>query len=177
MELTERQSLLFDFVKLKHGDQKRKYTGEPYYTHLYSVAEIVSQYEDGLIEIALCHDLFEDTQCDFNELYKALVSFGYGRNEAYDICTCVKELTDVFTHTDYPYFNRKKRKILEAERLSKCSYKAQTVKLADIMDNSKSILEHDKSFGGVYLPERIHLLGVITNCNKELYKVVCSSSR
>ena len=43
MELQERQWELFDFVKEQHQDHKRKYTGEPYYTHLLRVAEIVSQ--------------------------------------------------------------------------------------------------------------------------------------
>ena len=32
---------LLEYVKQQHGDQERKYTGEPYHVHLTAVAEIV----------------------------------------------------------------------------------------------------------------------------------------
>ncbi len=70
LELTERQWALFDYVKEMHGGQKRKYTGAPYYTHLLSVADRVEQYvQNGYeTEIALCHDLIEDTECSLADL-------------------------------------------------------------------------------------------------------------
>lgn len=37
LQLNKQQSDLFDFVKKSHGDQKRKYTGEPYWNHLKNV--------------------------------------------------------------------------------------------------------------------------------------------
>ena len=174
MTLTTQQLQLLDFVKLKHGDQVRKYTGDPYYTHLVNVAEIISQYEPDCIEIALCHDLFEDTQCNFNQLYNAMIKIGYSRDYSYDVCTCVTELTDVFTHADYPYMNRKKRKLKEAERLGTVSYRSQSVKYADLIDNTKSIVEYDEGFAKLYLEEKQNILQVMTKGNQNLF-YICKS--
>lgn len=171
MTLTPQQSYLFDFVKHQHGDQVRKYTGEPYYNHLYAVAEIASQYEDGCIEVALCHDLFEDTKCDFNALYKAMTDIGYDAKFAYKTCTHVKELTDEFTHEAYPYYNRDKRKILEAKRLGAISYLAQTVKYADLINNTSSIVKYDHGFARKYLKEKERILEVMTTGNPLLFQI------
>jgi (p)ppGpp synthase/HD superfamily hydrolase len=169
MELNDKQTMLFEFVKTKHKDQKRKYTGEPYFNHLYNVAKIVSIHEMGCIEIALCHDLFEDTDCTFNELYKKLTDIGYDRKTSYDICSCVNELTDVFTSEEYPYLNRVKRKENEANRLGKISRISQTVKYADLIDNTSSITEHDKDFSKVYLKEKEAILKVMNQGNQILF--------
>lgn len=171
MELNDKQTLLFEFVKTKHKDQKRKYTGEPYFNHLVSVAEIVSGHEMGCIEIALCHDLFEDTNCNFDELYKKLTDIGYERRNAYDICSAVIELTDVFTNYDYPHLNRAKRKEKEANRLGTISRISQTVKYADLIDNSSLITEHDKDFSKVYLKEKEDILKVMNQGNQILYEM------
>jgi len=169
MELTEKQQQLFEFVKFKHGEQKRKYTGEPYYNHLLNVAEIVSKQEAECIEIALCHDLFEDTNCTFNDLYKKLIELGYNSKHAYNICTCVNELTDKFTKEDFPYLNRTKRKYNECNRLATISYKSKSVKYADLIDNTSSIAEYDKDFAKIYLKEKHDILEVMNNGNSELF--------
>lgn len=168
MELNEKQNSLLDFVKQQHGDQVRKYTSEPYWTHCLSVAEIVSAHDDGCIEIALCHDLFEDTDCDFKRLFDFMTSIGYSREYAYDVCKCVDELTDKFTKEMHPYLNRAKRKSEEARRLANVSKRAQTVKYADIIDNRASIVQHDPSFAKVYLDEAKYLLSVMNNGNEKL---------
>lgn len=170
MELTEKQKQLFEFVKEKHKDQKRKHTNEPYHTHLYNVAEIVSAYESDCIEIALCHDLFEDTNCNFNVLYKAMTDIGYERDFSYNVCSCVTELTDKFTKEEYPYLNRSKRKKNEAERLSKISAISQSVKYADLIDNTSSIAKYDKDFAKVYLKEKEVILSGMNQGNAMLYK-------
>lgn len=171
MNLTSQQESLFDFVKFKHGHQKRKYTGEPYYNHLYSVADIVSGYISHAIEIAFCHDLFEDTNCNFQELYNEMVMIGYKREYAYDVCKCVTELTDVFTSKDYPYLNRVKRKENEALRLGSISPRSQSVKYADLIDNTKSIVEHDPDFSKVYLIEKRRIIELMTKGNAELFAI------
>ena len=168
MNLTDKQEKLFEYVTAKHGDQKRKYTGEPYVNHCMSVAKIVSEHEDNCVEIALCHDLFEDTDCNFKGLYNQLLWIGYGRDESYDICTCVTELTDEFTHEKYPYHNRGKRKVLEAKRLGKISYRSQSVKYADLIDNTSSIVAHDTGFAKVYLKEKERVLENMRGGNKDL---------
>ena len=154
MKLTERQNHLLEFVKTQHGEQKRKYTGLPYWTHLLSVAEIVSEYKSVLgVEIALCHDLFEDTECYSEQLNAQLKQFGYDYHERIVIVNDVMHLTDQYTSEQYPDLNRAARKAKEAERLVGISANAQTVKYADIIDNTSSIVEFDPGFARVYIKE------------------------
>lgn len=169
MKLTEKQAELFEFVTRMHGDQKRKYTGEPYVNHCLQVAELVSEHEDDCVEIALCHDLFEDTKCDFRMLNKELIRIGYDRKDAYDICTNANELTDKFTRAEFPYLNRKQRKINEAERLGKISFKSQSVKYADLINNTESIVANDKGFAKVYLSEKDLILQLMDKGNAVLF--------
>lgn len=171
LELNEKQIKLFEFVKQKHKDKVRKYTNEPYYNHLLSVAEIVYIHERDCVEIALCHDLFEDTNCTFTELHKKMVEIGYDRSFAYDVCVCVTELTDVFTKENYPHLNRVKRKKKEAERLGKTKYRSQSVKYADLIDNTSSIVKHDKEFAKTYLFEKEDILYFMDNGNKALFNI------
>src|SRR5690606_11831272 len=105
----------------QHGDQQRKYNGEPYWHHLVSVAKIASKHVDGAIEIAFCHDLLEDTACTYQDLQKIIQENGYSKKEALEICDVTKELTDVYIKEDYPDLNRKIRKQKEAKRLGKIS--------------------------------------------------------
>lgn len=175
MELTEQQTKLLGFVKQQHGDQKRKYTNEPYWHHLVNVATIVDQYEKGCIEIALCHDLFEDTKCEKSVIEFFLYAVGYDRKFADEIVKSVEELSDVFTKENYPYLNRKIRKECESMRLSTISYKAMCVKYADMIDNTGSIAQHDKNFAKTYLIEKANLLKVMRSGNKDLYEL-CSKT-
>ena len=171
MKLTEQQEALLEFVKKMHGDQKRKYTGEPYWMHPLAVAEIVSKYENGCIEVALCHDLYEDTGCDFSELYRAMVTIGYKLRFAYDVCTYVRELSDIYTRESYPHLNREKRKILEAGRLGGISPLAQSVKYADLIHNTESIVKEDPKFSETYLPEKEFILKLMTSGNPKLFSI------
>lgn len=175
MQLTLRQSLLFGFCVMHHGDQKRKYTGEPYFVHLYEVAEIVDTYVKGdyVIETAFMHDLFEDTELRKSGgiaiAHEFLKSIGYDGQEIITIIEQALELTDVFTKEDYPHLNRKARKQAEIERCSTISPPSQSVKYADIFHNGKSIIKHDKDFARVFVHEKNDLLEVMKEGNKELY--------
>lgn len=160
MKLTAKQRLLLEWVKGQHGDQKRKYTGEPYWNHVYNVAKIVcgKGYNPLLVEIALCHDLLEDTECDLVGLLNYLVHSGYSNEDGLFIAARVNDLTDVYTKENYPTLNRKARKEKEAKRLHKIHPVSQTVKYADFIDNTISIVEHDKEFAKVYLREKRDIL-------------------
>lgn len=173
MKLTERQTAVLRFVTAHHGNQKRKYTGEPYWHHPLAVAEIISEHEPkGLgIEIALCHDLFEDTECGVSDLSEFLIANGYTSSEMYTIGVCVIDLTDKYTHEDYPELNREVRKSKEVERLARINYLSQSVKYADLIDNTKSIVEHDKGFAKVYLQEKKYLLEKMTMGNPSLLEM------
>src|SRR5690606_36576130 len=102
MQLSERQKKVLDFVKIKHAGQLRKYNGQEYWQHLVSVAKIASAHVESSIEIALCHDLLEDTSCTYDELYQFLQSNSYSKEEAQKICKVVEELTDVYVKEGYP---------------------------------------------------------------------------
>lgn len=170
MELSKRQEKLLEFVKEQHGDQMRKYLDPPtpYWTHVYEVAQIASEFVDGVIEIAFCHDIIEDTKCTKGSLLHKLKEFGYDYEEAMDIVIGVNELTDVFTHEAYPQFNRKARKMLEIDRLKNISKKSQSIKYADLIHNTSSIVEYDKDFAVTYLEEKKALLDVMREGNIDL---------
>jgi (p)ppGpp synthase/HD superfamily hydrolase len=167
--MNEKQNKLLAFVAMKHGNQVRKYTGEPYYEHCLEVAISVSRYLADCFEVALCHDLFEDTDCDFDALHKELVSIGYDNNTAYGICSGVTELTDKYTKEDYPYLNRAKRKSNEAKRLATISAKSQSIKYADLISNTKSIVENDLRFAKTYLIEKQEILELMNQGNRILF--------
>lgn len=141
------RELALDMATWAHGEQKRKYSGELYIVHCIAVAESVANFtkDEDLICAALLHDTLEDTDLDSAEIEKA---FGV------KTLNYVKELTDKYTHENYPQLNRKERKILEAMRLKDISKGAKLVKYFDIMDNSSTIFKYDPGFSKVYLKEK-----------------------
>jgi (p)ppGpp synthase/HD superfamily hydrolase len=170
MEFSEKQKELIEFVKQSHGDQKRKYTGDPYVTHLLNVCSRVIHLGSPFVEVALCHDLYEDTKVNFDSLYKRLIEIGYDLPESYNICTYTQELTDKFTKEDYPHLNRARRKSLESKRLSTVSFVSQTVKYADLLDNSYSILAHDSKFAETYMTEKKQIISLMRAGDRILMK-------
>jgi hypothetical protein len=58
--------------------------------------------------------------------------------------------------------NRAKRKAIDRLWIGSASSNSKTIKLADLISNSKSILEHDKDFAKVYIKEKELLLEVLT---------------
>lgn len=135
------------FALERHELHKRKYTGEPYFTHLASVARLVRGLttDDEVIAAAYLHDAVEDTDTTLDEI-RALFGDRVGR--------IVGELTDHFTTDAYPKLNRAQRKEREAERLGGISYDAKLVKICDILDNASSIDQHDPKFARVWRAEK-----------------------
>ena len=105
-----------------------------------------------MIQAAYLHDILEDTDTNFEELRD---EFGI------EVAHLVWELTDVFTHAAYPAFCRATRKKWECQRLADIHPDAKKIKLADIADNTKSIVEHDPKFAIVYLREKADMLEVL----------------
>lgn len=174
---SESQTNLLNFVTIQHGAQKRKYTGAPYVVHLVAVAECANQYDLKLgYEIGLCHDLFEDTACTDEQLRTSLEAYGYTSPEIDFILKGTWDLTDRYIAADYPNFNRKERKKMEVERLATISPNSQSVKYCDLIDNTKSIIMHDKNFARVYLGEKESLLKVMNKGNKLLYELALKNT-
>ena len=140
--------------------QKRKYTGEPYIVHPAEVASIVARVPGAtpdMVAAAWLHDVIEDTGCTFTDVHMA---FGI------DIATMVNWLTDVSKPEDGPRWYRKK---LDREHTAQAPAEVQTIKLADLISNSKSIMEHDPKFAKVYLEEKRLLLSVLTRGDRGLH--------
>ena len=81
----------------------------------------------------------------------------------------VVELTDVYTHELQPRMKRKERRSREAERLATVSADAQTVKYADIIDNTIDLTQNDPDFAPVYIRECQAILDVADKGNADLY--------
>lgn len=166
---------ILKFATEAHGSQTRKYTGDPYIVHPIAVAKIVEQHggDANMVYAALLHDVLEDTHINNIQLLAFLRTINeLTPHEALDIHDLVVELTDIYIKEDYPNFNRKERKELEADRLGRTSDRAQTIKYADLFDNTLTITEYDKNFSKVYLREKDTLLNYMTKGNTEL-KVKC----
>ena len=140
--------------------QKRKYTGEPYIVHPAEVAKIVAGVPGAtpdMVAAAWLHDVVEDTGCTFTDIHMA---FGI------DIATLVGWLTDVSKPEDGPRWFRKK---MDREHTAEAPAEAQTIKLADLISNSRSIMEHDPKFAKTYLEEKRLLLAVMTKGDPGLH--------
>lgn len=167
---------LIEFVKFWHGSQLRKYTNEPYFNHLLSVANAAEK--TGIQygwEIGLCHDLLEDTKCKEDDLYYRLRGSDYSLSANQSIIQGVKDLTDVFTSEAYPYLNRYIRKQCEALRLATISRPSQIIKCCDLIDNTSSIVKHDHGFAVKYIAEKREILKGFTKIDGKIKSEVWNS--
>lgn len=158
---------ILEFVTEKHKNQVRKYTNEPYINHLIRVASNFEK-DSYLYNLALCHDLFEDTDCTEEELIKSFDETVLLDKDGNSLIEGINELTDVYTSENYPQWNRKKRKEHELQRLSTISQESMTVKYADLIDNCDIVL-HDKEFGKIYLKEKYEILKHCKQGDFDLY--------
>lgn len=152
------------FATKAHGGQKRKYTGEPYINHPKNVAKIIldnvkKDVPNTILAAAVLHDVVEDTDVTIEDI---------GRNFGQKVMQYVAEVTDVSKPEDG---NRKVRKAIDRDHLAKASKWGQTIKLADLIDNTDSIVRHDKDFAEVYMAEKRVLLEILTKGDKTLYKI------
>lgn len=148
------------FAFCAHRAQRRKYTNEPYINHCVSVSHIVSQYifGDAVACAAILHDVLEDTPVTYLELEDA---FGV------EIARLVEEVTDVSRPSDG---KRSARKKIDREHLAQSSFEGASVKLADLIDNTSSIVRWDKDFARVYLAEKALLLPVLQHGQSRLWE-------
>lgn len=149
-----------DFCIMAHGDQKRKYTGLPYYEHCFEVANIVAQVtsDESVIAAAFLHDVVEDTKFTLAHIQQA-----FGQR----VALLVYQVTDVSRPEDG---NRRVRKLIDQAHLAESSPEGATIKLADTISNTQDIMKHDPNFAKVYLKEKRALLPLLTHGNKALWR-------
>lgn len=148
-----------NFASYAHDGQRRKYTDDPYTVHPIMVARLTNMADgatEAMIDAALLHDVVEDTDATIDDI---LDVFGY---ETADL---VRWLTDELTPADG---NRAERKQSYAIRFGDAPAAAQTIKLADMIDNTNSICVHDPKFAPSYLAEKRFMLGFLTKGDARL---------
>ena len=158
MEIVERARVFATAAHAAVG-QVRKYTFEPYIVHPAEVAGIVDSVEGATFEMvaaAWLHDVVEDTGVTIETIR---AEFG---DEVADI---VGWLTDVSRPEDG---NRAVRKAIDRAHTADAPATAQTIKLADLISNTRSIMAHDEKFAKTYLEEKRLLLAVMTRADTEL---------
>ncbi|RPH22152.1 bifunctional (p)ppGpp synthetase/guanosine-3',5'-bis(diphosphate) 3'-pyrophosphohydrolase [Buttiauxella warmboldiae] len=132
-------------------DQRRKYTLEPYIVHPAAVVELVRSISaaEEMLAAAWLHDTVEDTGSTLTDIQQ---HFGP------DVAMLVAMVTNP---EQRPGTNRMYRKRAHFLHTANASPEAQTIKLADIIDNTRGILRYDPHFARVYLIEkRIQLAGL-----------------
>lgn len=140
--------------------QVRKYTGKPYITHPHAVANLVAEAGGSFVMIAAAwlHDVVEDTAVTIETIE---AEFGP------DVASLVRGLTDVSKPEDG---NRAQRKAIDRAFMAKQSPECKTIKLADMINNTVSIVSHDPEFAKTYMAEKALLLEVLTEGDAGLFE-------
>lgn len=138
--------------------QARKYTGYPYWHHPEAVARLVWQTTGSHCATAAAwlHDVLEDTKVTRETLE------GLFHPAIVDLVVAV---TDVSRPEDG---NRRARKAIDRAFLAGATPLAQTIKVADLIDNTSTIIVYDPSFARVYMQEKRELLEVLTKADPGL---------
>ena len=146
------------FAEKAHTGQARKYTGEPYIVHPREVARIVARVgSDEMVAAALLHDTVED--CNVSLI---TIRHHFGA----EVAMLVGWLTDVSLPEDG---NRLARKAMDREHSGRATPDAKTIKLADLISNTRSIVAEDPNFAKVYMAEKALLLPLLKQGNSKLW--------
>lgn len=109
-----------------------------------------------MLAAALLHDTVEDTGVTIE-----LIESEFGS----EVANLVSWLTDVSKPENG---NRAVRKQIDLEHTALAPAAAQTIKLADLISNTSSIVKHDLNFAETYLKEKVALLKVLTKGEQNL---------
>lgn len=157
------------FAREAHKVQQRKYTGNPYADHLAEVAGIVATlgWFDGnihpstVVAVAWLHDVVEDqgvSAATLREQFGEIIAAG------------------VILLSDLEIGNRAERKAASRARLAAAPGWIQTIKCADLISNTSSIVKHDPKFAVTYLEEKRLLLDVMTRADPRLRELARSQA-
>lgn len=151
------------FARQVHKDQKRKYTNEPYASHLAEVAGIVGAVTDNpeALATAWLHDTVEDQHVDLR-----VIAQRFGET----VAEGVEALSDVENG------NRKERETASRQRLRAAAPWIQTIKVADIISNSGTIALHDPDYAPKYLAEKRAMLAVLDQADKRLMDIAAAQT-
>lgn len=150
-----------NFATLHHAEvsQLRKYTNEPYINHPAEVVSIVktAPHTLAMVQAAWLHDTVEDTNATLDDIRR---EFGD------EVAELVEMLTDISRPGDG---NRAACKAIDREHTAKANPAAKTIKLADLISNTSSIVARDPAFAKIYLMEKRQLLEVLKEGDHTLW--------
>ncbi|WP_202305123.1 HD domain-containing protein [Dryocola clanedunensis] len=158
MQTLEERARRFASKAHAASEQRRKYTYEPYIVHPAAVVELVRSVCDNeeVLAAAWLHDTVEDTDTTILDIEER---FG----------PRVAALVLMLTNPEQPPgTNRAHRKRAHFLHTAQASADAQTIKLADIIDNTREILRYDAHFARVYLIEKRLQLAEMKRGNEAL---------
>lgn len=140
--------------------QVRHYTGEPYIVHPRAVATLLTEAGEDAYVVAAgwLHDTKEDTK-----LSDMVILEYCGPRVLEYVLAC--------TDTPAELGFRKDRKAMDRERLGRAAPGAKSVKLADLIDNTKSIVQHNPKFAKTYLREKELMLPFLVDGNAKLFQL------
>lgn len=140
--------------------QRRKYTNEPYIVHPEEVAALVMTrpHIPEMIMAAYLHDVVEDTGATIADIH---INFGS------KVALYVDGLTNAAKPEDG---NRAARFAINLAHLREQCAEVQTIKVADLISNTSSIVAHDPKFAKIYLEEKRQVLLALTKADPELLK-------
>ncbi|ABO59867.1 MULTISPECIES: HD domain-containing protein [Caballeronia] len=139
-------------------NQRRKFTGEPYLVHPLAVTGLVATVEGHTKEMlaaAILHDVPDDVgsrrrdgphRYDIDEIRSLFGPI---------VARYVMQLSNVSTPHDG---DRAARMALERAHTAQADPEVKTIKLADVISNTISVVVVDREFAHTYLPEKKLLL-------------------
>jgi (p)ppGpp synthase/HD superfamily hydrolase len=150
------------FAWKKHINQTRQFDGAPYFDHLVEVA--VTLHWAGLgsqvIAAGFLHDVKEDQGVTNDELVDKFGAF---------VALLVDEVTNVAE--DKSLGNREYRQGLEREHLGGACSAAKSIKLADVLSNTRDIVDVNPKFAPGYLEEKRLLLPYLRTGDRVLFEL------
>lgn len=163
---------VFEFAKMAHQHQVRKYTNEPYIWHPLDVAtQVATQLRTGHkgillyrgVVAALLHDTVEDTAATFTDIERE-----FGEQAACDVFY----LTDP---VDKAKGNRATRGMLSRELMSRAPPIIKCVKMCDMVSNLRSIAEHDAKFSITYTREKMDMFNSLGTEIHQMFPIITAN--
>lgn len=145
----------------------RKFVGGPYIAHPAEVVSILRRFTDdpATLAAAWLHDLKDDAGITHAELVSR---FGFE----------VAQLVEWVSFDDeYAHLARRDRVARAIAKIGSAPSKAHSLKAADILSNSKNIVERDPRFARTYLPEKADTLRVLSLAHPDLLSEAWASVR
>jgi (p)ppGpp synthase/HD superfamily hydrolase len=151
------------FAATAHAGQLRRYAETPYVVHPVELVSILIEGsqtppDEATLIGAVLHDVDEDTVVSIRTIARR---FG---EEAAQIVTDMTEVPTVG--------NRRARKAAECARLSQVQPRSQSVKIADLISNARSIIRYDKGFATVFMAEARALHAALTSADPGLRRIL-----